>query len=851
MLESSNIIDRIKSIPFKKVELLTGSLVAVIFIFFSFNAFMVFESIEKIFYGIEMRFDPPRGMGENRIAIVNIDKKSLKELGPWPWPRHVIADMITILKNNGAKLIGLDVLFSENEQNEGLLELRKLYKSILDRGKTAEHYSWILNSLEGIEKRLDNDTMLAQTVNESGNIILPVMGVFGEYDTELVLTEDSFLKKNTMRSSPQLIWNIEDCIPVQKLITPFQELSENSRGLGHINFSPNKLMKGQAHLPFINFRGHIIPSLPLRLTLDYLNKVSEEAIVQGRGIRLTDAIIPTKGEMLIKFRGGRRSFPYYSFVDILRVKKVPAVFDDKIVLIGYTAEEATAINTPVDPQMPRVELTANVIEDLMGGGFLKRPDGMKYIEGLLLIALTLFSSFVLPRTSLVNRMGMTAGLLLFVFLIGVISFIALDIWFKIVYIGLSLVAIYVVNFVGYVVATQRELDITSKESIETNRMLGLTLQSQGLFDLAFEKFRRCPLDDTMKDVVYNLGLDYERKRMINKAISVYEYINQKDHSFKKLDQRILKLRGVDTSLRGADIRGKKEEKILVADDLEVKPTVGRYEIVKELGKGAMGIVYLAKDPKINRNLAIKTIRFSDEFEENRIKEVKERFFREAEIAGKLSHPSIVSIYDVGEDYELTYLAMEYLEGEDLQGYCKEGSLLPLRTVLHIIRETASALDYAHNQGVIHRDIKPGNIMILKDGRTKVTDFGIAKAVSSSETKSGVILGTPNYMSPEQINGLDIDGRSDIFSLGVLFFELLTGQLPFRSKTLTNLLYLISQAKHPSPRDINPKVPKPCEQIIAKALAKEPANRFQRADDLVRYAKAMISKIDKLKAGAQG
>jgi serine/threonine-protein kinase len=848
-MEFSKITNRLKSLPLNKVDLLTGSLVAVIFVFFSFNAFTIFESIEKVLYGVEMRFDPPRSMGENRIAIVNIDKKSLKDLGPWPWPRHVIADMITILKDNGAKLIGLDVVFSENEQNEGLLELRKLHKNLVEKGKTADHYSWILDRLQEIEKKLDNDTVLAQTVKESGNIILPVMGVFGKYDTELVLTEDSYLKKNSMRSTPQLIWNIEDCIPVQELIVPFQELAENSRGLGHINLSPNELMKGQAHLPVINFRGHIIPSLPLRMTLDYLNKVPEKEIVQGRGIRLTDPIIPTKGEILIKFRGGRRSFPYYSFVDILKVKKVPAVFDDKIVLIGYTAEGTASINTPVDPQMPRVELTANVIEYLMRGRFLKRPDGMKYIEGFLIIALTLFSSFVLPRTSLANRIGLTAGLLLLVFLVGVTSFIVLDIWFKIVYIGLSLITIYTVNLIGYIIAAQRELDITSKESIETNRMLGLTLQSQGLFDLAFEKFRKCPLDDTMKDVVYNLGLDYERKRMINKAISVYEYIHQKDRNFKNLEDRIPKLRGMDASLRGADIKGKKEEKIVVADDLEVKPTVGRYEIVRELGKGAMGIVYLAKDPKINRDLAIKTIRFSDEFEESRIKEVKDRFFREAEIAGKLSHPSIVSIYDVGEDYELTYLAMEYLEGEDLQGYCSEGSLLPLRTVLHIISETASALDYAHNQGVVHRDVKPGNIMILKDGRTKVTDFGIAKAVSSSQTKSGVVLGTPNYMSPEQINGLDIDGRSDIFSLGVVFFELLTGQLPFRSKTLTNLLYMISQAKHPSPREINPKVPKPCEQIIDRSLAKEPDERFQRADDLVRYVKAMISKIDELKAGA--
>jgi serine/threonine-protein kinase len=264
----------------------------------------------------------------------------------------------------------------------------------------------------------------------------------------------------------------------------------------------------------------------------------------------------------------------------------------------------------------------------------------------------------------------------------------------------------------------------------------------------------------------------------------------------------------------------------------------------------MGVVYKAKDPKINRMLAIKTIRFSDEFEEAKLREVKERFLREAEIAGKLSHPTIVSIYDVGEDYDLTYLAMEFLEGEDLHKYCKKGALLPLRKVLFIVGETATALDYAHSEGVIHRDIKPANIMLLKNGKVKVTDFGIAKAVSSSQTKSGIILGTPNYMSPEQINGQAIDGRSDIFSLGVVFFELLTGKLPFQGKNLTNLFYQITQGKHASAREINPKVPKPCEQILDKALAKDPEKRFQTAGDFTKYVKLIIQKIDRIRSKAK-
>ncbi|MBW2609212.1 MAG: CHASE2 domain-containing protein [Deltaproteobacteria bacterium] len=839
-----------RKITFKKEDLFSGLFIAGIFIFFSFSAFTVFESLERIFYGIEMRFALPHSMGGGKVAIVNIDEKSLKHLGPWPWPRHIIAEMVSILKDNGARLIGLDLIFSENEQNQGLQEVRDLYQAILDRDRSNNN-TWLLNKLEEIEQRLDNDKILSQKVKDSDIVIMPVIGSFGKYDTDLVLTQDSFLNKSRM----QLIGvesGLKGFISVNELTTPFLTLSENSHGLGHINLSPNRYMKGRVHLLFFDFRGHVIPSMPFRLASEYMGEQYDVLTIQKSGIQLGKSIIPSsKGEILIKYRGGRRSFPYYSFVDILKVKKVPAVFDDKIVLIGYTAEGGASIDTPVDPKMPRVEYTANVIEDLMGGRYLKRPGAMPYIEAFILLILIMFSSFVMPRSDFINRVGASAGLIFLTILMGVVSFIALDTWFKSVYICLALVVLLIEISIRDIIISQRTIDIKSKEAIESNRMLGLSFQSQGLLDLAFEKFRKCPLDDAMKDVVYNLGLDYERKRMINKAIAVYEYITQTDHSFRDLKGHIPKLRKVIGAMPLSDSAGKKEEKIIIADDLEIKPTVGRYEIVKELGQGAMGIVYEAKDPQLNRLLAIKTIRFSDEFEEERVKEIKARFFKEAEIAGKLSHPSIVSIYDVGEDYDLTYLAMEYVKGGDLSAYCRKGSLLPLKKVLNIISETAIALDYAHTQGVIHRDVKPANIMLLKNGRVKVTDFGIAKAVSTSQTKSGIVLGTPNYMSPEQINGQKIDGRSDIFALGVVLFELLTGQVPFHGKNMTNLLYQITQARHPSAREINQKVPKACEQIIDKALMKHPDKRFQRANDLAKYLKAMIKKIDQVGAGAKG
>jgi serine/threonine-protein kinase len=293
--------------------------------------------------------------------------------------------------------------------------------------------------------------------------------------------------------------------------------------------------------------------------------------------------------------------------------------------------------------------------------------------------------------------------------------------------------------------------------------------------------------------------------------------------------------------------GENREVSIFADtSAETLSRVGRFDILEELGKGSMGQVYKALDPKINRLLAIKTIRFSDEFEEDLIQEIKERFFREAEIAGQLSHPSIVTIYDVGEDRDLTYMAMEFLEGENLEKYIFKENLLPFTKILDIIAEVAEALAFAHRADVIHRDIKPANIMLLKNGGVKVTDFGIAKAISSSRTKTGVILGTPNYMSPEQIMGQKMDLRSDIFSLGVLFFQLLTGELPFHGENLSSLLYQITQIRHPSLRSYNPKIPRVCEQILNKALAKDPKDRFSSAEEMEKIIKLLISKIELLK-----
>jgi len=261
--------------------------------------------------------------------------------------------------------------------------------------------------------------------------------------------------------------------------------------------------------------------------------------------------------------------------------------------------------------------------------------------------------------------------------------------------------------------------------------------------------------------------------------------------------------------------------------------LGRYEVVSELGKGAMGIVYLAKDPAIGRLVAIKTIRITSDGDEEDTQEFRERFAREAQTAGILSHPNIVTIHDIGEDPEtqMSYIAMEYIEGKNLKQLLGEKTKFPFEQVSEIVAEVAEALDYAHRKGIIHRDVKPANIIITTDGKVKITDFGIAKIASSNLTTTGQFLGTPNYMSPEQVSGSPVDGRSDLFSLGVVLYELLTSRKPFQGDNLTAISYKIVHEDFTPPATVLPDVPVDFNDIVSRAMAKDPWNRYQRGKDM--------------------
>jgi len=322
-----------------------------------------------------------------------------------------------------------------------------------------------------------------------------------------------------------------------------------------------------------------------------------------------------------------------------------------------------------------------------------------------------------------------------------------------------------------------------------------------------------------------LGLDFERKRMPHKALTAYRHL-LKSGRFRDARNRVKMLQAGEEN----PVAPRNPDATIVLDRPGERPTLGRYRIERELGQGAMGTVYLGVDPKINREVAIKTLAYSL-IEPDQLAAVKERFFREAEAAGRLNHPKIVTIYDVGEENDLAYLAMELLDGQDLSDYCYTKQLLEPVRVVQICKQIAQALDYAHQQGVVHRDIKPANILLLDDGQIKVADFGVARVVSSSQTETGMILGTPSYMSPEQVAGKKVDGRSDLFSLGVVMYELLSGEKPFQGESMGALMYNIANCNYRPLSEVQPKLPDECQAIVAKLLQKAVTRRFKTAGTL--------------------
>ncbi|MCP4372896.1 MAG: CHASE2 domain-containing protein [Deltaproteobacteria bacterium] len=828
--------------------LFTGLVITVLFFGFLFFRIDFFDTLELKSYDLMMNFRSDPGVS-NEVVIVDIDNDSIEKLGRWPWPRSLLAKIINKINAGGPRVIGLNVILSEPEESNGLKELSNLKelfsRNVLD--KSGETGSEFLQSINNAITRLDNDRILSQAIMESGNVVLPAFlkesRVFSEetVETDKLLIDQSI---QNIRSPAGINYPRSD-----EITLPIPEFLKFSKGIGHINLIYDLDGTARREHPVFEFHGLFIPSYTIKLAAVYLN-ISENKIRANLGstIYLGSLKIPTTKdtEILVSFKGATGSFKKYSFFDVINDKVPTDVFKNKLVLVSPSAAGImNPLSTPTDSTMPVGEFSANTVWSILNNNLIEQPEWGHTAQLIIMFVLGIVITFLMPRLK-----AMFAGMTFIILLILLIGgsgylFITKGMWVSTTYPVMQLLFGYigVISLSFFTVETKKEK--VEGESAESNRMLGLSFQSQGMLDMAFDKFRKVPVDNEVKDILYNLALDYERKRQLNKAAMVYEYIEKHDKKFKDVSKKKTKLiQASETMVFGDGFAGGgSSSDDLLATASDTRPTLGRYEIIKQLGKGAMGIVYLGQDPRINRTTAIKTFKFGDEFDPEDVQDLKAKFFREAESAGTLSHPNIVTIYDAGDEQDLAYIAMEYLEGDDLEKNVKKAKLLPMVKVIDYIADIADALDYAHEKGIVHRDIKPANIMLLNSGIVKITDFGIARITAISQTQTGIVKGTPYYMSPEQFSGKKVDGRSDIFSLGTMFFQLLTGELPFTGENPAALMNSIMNLPHPNPKSINPKIVTPIVTIMNMALEKDRENRYQRASKMSTHLKEVRKKID--------
>lgn len=780
----------------------------------------------------------------DRIAVIAIDDQSIANIGRWPWPRDVHAQLIDQLAAAKAKTIVHTAFFFEPQTDRGLVFIRKMKEAL---GPGADPGAGGLGEQLGkviaeAEQALDTDAKLAASMGKAGNVLVPSVFVLGEPQGK----PDKPLPPYALKSAVDESGGFS--VPAVKGQQPIEQIGNAAAGIAHLNQINDVDGAVREEPMLVNYFGKAVPSMALLAAAHSLNLgPSDVKLNPGDSVQIGKLRVKTDeyARMLPQFykgRDGKPAFAVDSFYDVISGKIPASKYADKIVLIGATAA-GVGVQFPVPGYagLSPAEMIAHITSSILGEHFIVQPawGGWAAFGVFLLVAAYLVAA--LPRLSAGKAAIITLGLfvVLMVAEFGLLS--GASMWLKLVFPATLLV-------IGHLALTTKRFLMTEagklksdEESAETNRMMGLALQGQGQLDMAFDRFRRVPMSDAVMDNMYNLALDFERKRQFNKAQAVYEHMAGWNKDYKDLQSKLNRAKNLsETVILGGGGSHPGGTMLLDGGAVE-KPMLGRYQVEKELGKGAMGVVYLGKDPKIGRVVAIKTMALSQEFEGEELTDARERFFREAETAGRLQHQNIVTIFDAGEEHDLAYIAMEFLKGKDLVDFCKDGQLLPMPKVLSIVARVAEALAYAHKQNVVHRDIKPANIMYeLESDTVKVTDFGIARITDSSKTKTGLVLGTPSFMSPEQIAGKKVDGRSDLYSLGVMLFQMLAGVLPFRGDSMAELMYKIANEEAPDIRIIRKDIPERLAQIVALSLAKRSENRYQDGDQFAADLRALAS-----------
>lgn len=841
----------------------------VVLLVFALDAMGLFSGVERTAYDGAVRFAATPA--PDQISIIAIDEQSIANIGRWPWARSVHAELIDALSE--AAVVGHTVFFLEPERDAGfkrLIEIRdqvessKVFQGAIDdsAGDTSQEslgpqVRKLLDELRGAVAELDTDAALARSLQAHGNVILGMPYDIGEPHGRLAKPLPAYVSRDFLGNLKLPDGKgVQEPVSVKEGFAPVEQIGSAAGGIGHLiaTVEDDGIVRQEPLV--VNHYDDYVPSMSLLIAARFLRlKPTDIEVELGHGVKLGGLYVETDRNLRLNTffssaEDGKSAFKVDSAFDVITGKIKPERYRDRIVLIGPTAYGVTLPeNLPVanGARSAPVMRLAHTVSSLLTGRSFTSPAWSSWVRLGALALIFGFLAFALPRLGpVVGAIASLVGLLGFGFAqFGLMA--SQGLWLKLAMPALALLLGYLVLTTQRYLFAERGKQRSDKKSVESSRMLGMSYQEKGQLDRAFDAFRESGDDEATKSSLYNLALDYERKRQFNKAVGVYEYLGGLDAGYRDVVERTQRARNLEeTVMLGASSRGPGRSLLFDDDGNVSKPTLGRYTIEKELGKGAMGIVYLGRDPKIDRVVAIKTLDLGKEFEDEELDEVKERFFREAQAAGRLRHPNIVTIYDAGEEEDLAYIAMEVLTGRSLIHYSKGQHLLPVGKVLDLVHKSADALDYAHSQNIVHRDIKPGNIMYEpQTGLVKITDFGIARITDASKTKTGTVMGTPSYMSPEQLAGKKVDGRSDLFSLGVTMYLLLAGRWPFRADSLTNLMYQIANEEHPDILEANPELPagEQIREIINRVLAKDPDERYQTGAEMAKAVRACAQTVE--------
>ncbi len=826
-------------------------------------AVLAMHLASSVFVGLEQRFFDVASTAHQRqpseqVVIVAIDDDSIARIGRWPWPRDLHAQALDQLAQAGVKTVVHTAFFFEPQFDPGLQRLRELRDQLQSpdtqdltwSGLPPEPRERLLGFIEQAEQELDTDAALANSIQRARNVILPAHYRLGEPLGRPDQPLPAFAQRGAL---PQVSSFGLQALDGQQ---PLQVLGEVALGVAHLNqiIDTDGAVRSEALL--VNFDGHAIPSMALRAATHSLNlDMDDLRSLPGEAVLLGETRIPTDSRATVlplfyRAEAGRAPFVVHRFHDVLSGRVAASELAGKTVVIGATATGVgSLLRTPLstalsgDPVLlSPAGVVAHATSSLLNGHWISRPVWSGPVTLAAIAAVIAYLVLVLPRLPALRgalaSLALGSGLLMLGYL-----------WLSQALIWVPLVFPVVLLSVGHLALVTRRFGLTEArkqntdaESAETNRLMGLALQGQGQLDMAFDRLRRVPHSEPLMNNLQQLALDFERKRHFNKAQSVYEHMSQLDGTQPHIQRQLQRMRKLSQTVALPGAATHPGGNLLLDTAGVENPMLGRYQLEKVLGKGAMGMVYQGRDPKIGRVVAIKTLALSSEFEAQELQEARARFFREAETAGRLQHPNIVTIFDAGEEHDLAYIAMEFLHGQDLSGHSRPDALLPAATALALCARVAQALHYAHQHRVVHRDIKPANIMYEPvSGQLKVTDFGIARITDASRTRTGMVLGTPSFMSPEQLGGMPIDGRSDLYSLGVMLYQLLTGALPFQGESLTALMFNIANQPTPDVRVLRPDLPVQVAELLHQAMAKTPADRFQDGHSMALALEAVASR----------